>query len=762
MSNIKLELRNVAAGYEDKPILKNVNCIVRSGEICCLLGPNGVGKTTLFKTILGLIPPVSGQVLMDGRDTSTWTARQLADNIAYVSQFHNPPFPYKVKDVVLLGRVSQAGYFGKVSELDYEIAQQAMVDMGVIHLAEKPYTDISGGERQLVMIARALTQQPKWLMMDEPTASLDYGNMIRVISRIVELRDRGYGIIMTTHLPDQAFMCDAKVGLLQRGSSMKFGDAAEIITEENMRETYGVGVSVAELFDRSGHLMRMCVPEIGSAGDPAFRSSFSETSAYSEPYVSSTSSGTSAYTENPAFSEQPASSAYIHTERSVEQVERSTEEAETSTEETIAEKKNFYKEDILHQNNATSDREDSFSKAVTTQVPEETFSRTPDITDRESLSILANTTPDKEEDFSRAVATEDPEEFFDQAVVTPDTSSDAKLSQSNGSVNQSYTQEFQETNLHHGGRRDYNHRHHWDHRHQGRHDSDFERQSDLDRHNRRHHDHLSKHDSDFGRRSDHDRHNRRDHDRLSRHDSDFGRRSDLDRHNRRHHDHLSRHDREFEKRSGIDRNDRHEHRHRAQQSDSRHSAHSHPQRKSRTSLKTGRSRPAAFRSGRTSPPASQENRQKSAVYTQDTHQFQENKQTSSQVFSNRIDPANPPELTIPQFEQTSRAEQSAPQFGQTSRTGQTAPQFGQTSRAEQTTSQFEQTYRTEQTVPQNSPTFRQAETYHQAANEDDRWKPSRDSYARQSATESYRPRHHHHDEGRHHRRHRRNALKQEE
>ena len=291
VDDIKLELRNVAAGYGDKIILKNVNCIINSGEICCLLGPNGVGKTTLFKTVLGLTPPVSGKVLMDGRDTAEWSARELADNIAYVSQFHNPPFPYKVKDVVLLGRVSQAGYFGKVSELDYEIAQQAIVDMGVAHLAEKPYTDISGGERQLVMIARALTQQPRWLMMDEPTASLDYGNMIRVISRIVELRDRGYGIIMTTHLPDQAFMCDAKVGLLQRGSSMKFGDAAEIITEENMRETYGVGVSVAEFFDRGGHLMRMCVPEIGSdQAASQIKSKAPEQNAFSRSSVTQDSS----------------------------------------------------------------------------------------------------------------------------------------------------------------------------------------------------------------------------------------------------------------------------------------------------------------------------------------------------------------------------------------------------------------------------------------------------------------------------------------
>lgn len=265
---MKLELRNVMCGYDKQnPVLSRINFTVETGQICCLLGPNGVGKTTLFKTILGLLPPLEGKVMVDGEDTLRWRASKLAGNMAYVSQFHNPPFPYKVRDVVLLGRVGQAGYFGKVSARDYQIAEDAMSDMGITHLRDTPYTDVSGGERQLVMIARALAQQPKWLLMDEPTANLDYGNMVRVIEKICELRDKGYGVVMTTHLPDQAFLCDAMVALLQRKGNVRFGRAEDIITEANMRDVYGVDIEVVEYFARDKRLVRMCVPSLKKAGE---------------------------------------------------------------------------------------------------------------------------------------------------------------------------------------------------------------------------------------------------------------------------------------------------------------------------------------------------------------------------------------------------------------------------------------------------------------------------------------------------------------
>ena len=257
---MRLETRELSCGYGERTILKNINFHVESGEICCLLGPNGVGKTTLFKTVLKLMKPTAGKVVIDGEDIAKWAPGKMSKCTAYVSQYHTPPFPYLVKDVVLLGRIGSVGYFGQPKKQDYEIADQAMEDMGVYHLKDRVYTDISGGERQLVMIARALTQQAGILVLDEPTASLDYGNMVRVIKKIIDLKERGYGIIMTTHSPDQAFMCNSTAVLLQRNKPILFGRVIDVVTEKNLHDAYGVEVRVIEFADRDGTVMRMCAP----------------------------------------------------------------------------------------------------------------------------------------------------------------------------------------------------------------------------------------------------------------------------------------------------------------------------------------------------------------------------------------------------------------------------------------------------------------------------------------------------------------------
>lgn len=266
---MKLEVKDLSCGYEgSNPIQRFVNFTISSGEVCCILGPNGCGKTTLFKTILGLIPPQAGVVMIDGENASKWSPRRRAQAMAYASQTHTPPFPYRVKDVVLLGRVNKAGATQPTDE-DYYIADKAMRDMGVYDLADTPYTDISGGQLQLVMIARALAQQPQLLVLDEPTAALDYGNAIRVISKVRWLATQGYGVLMTTHSPDHAFMCKSNVVLLQPNKPMKFGKAQEIVTEKNMREAYGVEVRVVEFVNKRSEVMRMCAPEFDDVAELA-------------------------------------------------------------------------------------------------------------------------------------------------------------------------------------------------------------------------------------------------------------------------------------------------------------------------------------------------------------------------------------------------------------------------------------------------------------------------------------------------------------
>lgn len=258
---MKLELRDVSCGYAaDRPILKHVSMELSDGDICCILGPNGVGKTTLFKTILSLLPPLEGQVCIDGEQVAKWPAKKRAQYMAYVAQAHIPAFPYRVREVVMMGRLGQTGAFSQPTRKDYEIAEQALETVGIRHLRDRVYTDISGGERQLLMIARALAQQPKILVMDEPTANLDYGNMVTALKCITDLARQGLCIIFTSHMPDQAFMCRAKTVLLSRGEPMQFGPCDKVITERSLCRAYGTDIRILEVLSPNGSPIKVVAP----------------------------------------------------------------------------------------------------------------------------------------------------------------------------------------------------------------------------------------------------------------------------------------------------------------------------------------------------------------------------------------------------------------------------------------------------------------------------------------------------------------------
>lgn len=256
-------LSHLSCGYQKKPVLSDLSFSVSEGEILCILGPNGVGKTTLFKTMLGLLPPIAGAVYIDDKDITGLPARKKAQYLGYIPQSHTPPFPYTVQQVVVMGRTAHLNLSAAPSRQDYALAEQAMENLGILGLKDKIYTRISGGERQMVLIARALTQNPKILLMDEPAANLDFGNQARVLQEISELARMGMTIVMTTHTPDHAFLCSSKVALLEKGGRVSFGTADEIITEENMKRAYGVQVCMTHA-TKNNKDIKGCVPLINT------------------------------------------------------------------------------------------------------------------------------------------------------------------------------------------------------------------------------------------------------------------------------------------------------------------------------------------------------------------------------------------------------------------------------------------------------------------------------------------------------------------
>ncbi len=257
---MKLEIKNVACGYGTKIVVKDISVNVESGEILCLLGPNGVGKTTLFKTILGFFKIKDGEIILDGENIINWPKKKLAKAIGYVPQAHVPPFPFSVLDVVVMGRTAHLRTFESPTKEDINIAEKALETLGISFLKDRIYTEISGGERQMVLIARALTQQPNILVMDEPTSNLDFGNQVRVLEQINRLAKKGLGIIMTSHFPDHAFLCSTKVALLQRNNKFMVGNVDEVVTEDNLKSAYGVDVKITSSIRSNGENIRSCVP----------------------------------------------------------------------------------------------------------------------------------------------------------------------------------------------------------------------------------------------------------------------------------------------------------------------------------------------------------------------------------------------------------------------------------------------------------------------------------------------------------------------
>lgn len=258
-----LELKGLCCGYGRRTVMHDVSLALNAGENLCLLGPNGVGKTTLFRTILGLLKPLGGDVIVDGVSLARRSRRERARVLAYVPQAHDPPFPFRVLDVVITGRTSHIGITGVPSRRDEAVALESLARLGIEDLSRRCYTELSGGERQLVLIARALAQDAQVLIMDEPSANLDFGNQARLLALVRSLvQEQALSVLMSSHFPNHAFECASRVALISGGQVVALGAPNEVLTEASLEQIYGVPVSIIEDEPGSDSALRFCAARV--------------------------------------------------------------------------------------------------------------------------------------------------------------------------------------------------------------------------------------------------------------------------------------------------------------------------------------------------------------------------------------------------------------------------------------------------------------------------------------------------------------------
>jgi len=259
---MRIQIKDLSCGYKNLKIVESISFDIKEGEIICLLGPNGVGKTTFFKTLLGFIKPLGGNVQFNGQDINKLTCKEFSQAIAYVPQANSLPFPFPVVDVVVSGRNAHTGITSTPKREDYEYALECIDGLGLSDMKDRIYTELSGGEQQMVLIARAMAQAPKLLIMDEPTSNLDFGNQVKIINNINLLKKKKLAIVMTTHSPDHVLLFGSKVVIFQNGKQAYFGDPKAVLTETLLGEIYGVEVDVCQVNTKRKKRIDVCVPNI--------------------------------------------------------------------------------------------------------------------------------------------------------------------------------------------------------------------------------------------------------------------------------------------------------------------------------------------------------------------------------------------------------------------------------------------------------------------------------------------------------------------
>jgi len=255
-----LAVEHISFGYGQSDfLLSDVSFQVNKGDVICILGPNGAGKTSLLKCLLGMAKVRKGTIKIKNLNLQSISARERAKAMAYVPQATTTVFPHKVLDMVLMGCTSHIGFTAAPSLKEERAALEALTELGIAHLVDSMFSQISGGERQLTLIGRALVQKAELLIMDEPTSSLDYGNQVRILKVISRLANQGYSIIMTSHFPNQAFLLCNKVLIMKAGKIKVFGSPDEVMTAEALSELYTTKIHLTEIHVGQDKV-KICVP----------------------------------------------------------------------------------------------------------------------------------------------------------------------------------------------------------------------------------------------------------------------------------------------------------------------------------------------------------------------------------------------------------------------------------------------------------------------------------------------------------------------
>jgi iron complex transport system ATP-binding protein len=246
----RLQTRGLTYRIGERLILNNVSLDMAAGDNIALLGANGAGKSTLMRLLLGLLTPHAGEVLIDGQPMRSMKRRAVARQIAYVPQSHVPSFPFSVGHIVGQGRLPTVGLGHALSRDDKACVQQSLNDLGILHMSERPYTELSGGERQLVLIARAIVQRANTIILDEPVTGLDYGHQLRLLALLKRLASKGISILSSTHRPEHALASANRVLVLHEGRLIADGAPHDVIDSALMARLYQVAV---EQIDTDGH-----------------------------------------------------------------------------------------------------------------------------------------------------------------------------------------------------------------------------------------------------------------------------------------------------------------------------------------------------------------------------------------------------------------------------------------------------------------------------------------------------------------------------